>query len=82
MLHVITTFLHAHCSWIILWQEGPVANASMEGACLEAENLTKGRFNGTCTATFTSVFKGLSAQVQLKIRDPDSCIMLFVVITA
>ncbi|KAA6423827.1 MAG: peptidase S8 [Trebouxia sp. A1-2] len=34
----------------------------MEGACLEAENLTKGRFNGTCTATFTSVFTGLSAQ--------------------
>ncbi|KAL0038988.1 hypothetical protein WJX77_004310 [Trebouxia sp. C0004] len=49
-------------NWIILWQEGPAANASMEGACLEAENLTKGRFNGTCTATFTSVFKGLSAQ--------------------
>ncbi len=46
----------------------------MEGACLEAENLTKGRFNGTCTATFTSVFKGLSAQVQLKIQDPDTCI--------
>ena len=66
MPHVITAFMLAHCSWIILWQEGSAANASMEGACLEAENLTKGRFNGTCTATFTSVFKGLSAQVQLK----------------
>lgn len=52
------------CSWIILWQKGATANVTTATACLEAESLTEGRFNGTCTAIFTSVFQGLSAWVR------------------
>ena len=52
------------CSWIVLWQtKGGAAQAVSAAACKEAEADDSGRFNGKCTAVFTSVFYGLSIQV-------------------
>ena len=52
------------CSWIVIWQDTVgTSDPDIAGACDEAESISQGRFNGTCTAVFTSVFRGLSAQV-------------------
>ena len=37
--------------------------AASAAACQEAEAETTGRFNGTCAATFNSVYSGLSVRV-------------------
>ncbi|KAL3162239.1 hypothetical protein ABBQ32_009938 [Trebouxia sp. C0010 RCD-2024] len=51
-------------NWIVLWQEsGDAAQASSVAACKEAESETAGRFKGKCTASFTSIFNGLSIQL-------------------
>lgn len=58
-------------SWIVLWQEsGEAAQAVSAAACKEAESEAAGRFKGKCTATFTSVFNGLSIQVCSALHQP------------
>lgn len=44
-----------------MWQDNE-SEPSITSACAEAESF-QGRFNGSCTATFGSVFTGFSAQV-------------------
>ena len=39
------------------------SSSSIDAACAEAESVSEGRYNGTCTAMFGSVFTGFSAQV-------------------
>lgn len=69
MLQCLLSCQQAHLfsishSWIVLWQEsGDAAQASSVAACKEAESETAGRFKGKCTASFTSIFNGLSIQV-------------------
>ena len=60
----LSTYMYQTCSWIIMWNnDSSVLDNSIDAACAEAEAATQGRFNGTCTAIFGSVFTGFSAQV-------------------
>ena len=52
-----------------MWRDSNAINGSTtEAACLEAELVDAGRFNGRCSSRYSSVFHGFAAEVRVTHR--------------
>ena len=49
-----------------MWKDSNITDSSTtEAACLEAELVDAGRFNGQCSSRYSNVFHGFAAEVRV-----------------